>query len=71
MVLRLPETEASLAGQPFTEATMRAAGQLARTEITPLSDVRGSADYRLQLAENILVKCYHDLTSASAEPALT
>ncbi|MEM9417541.1 MAG: FAD binding domain-containing protein [Planctomycetota bacterium] len=60
-VLRLPETETYLAGQPFTEDTMRQAGQLARTEITPLSDVRGSADFRLQLAENILVKCYHEL----------
>jgi len=61
-VMRLPQTEAFLADQPFTETTMREAGQLARTEITPLSDVRGSADFRLQLAENILVKCYHDLT---------
>jgi len=60
-VLRLPKAEASLAGQPLTEATMRRAGQIARSEITPLSDVRGSADFRLQLAENILVKCYHDL----------
>ncbi|MEM7625033.1 MAG: FAD binding domain-containing protein [Planctomycetota bacterium] len=61
VVLRLPETESLLAGQPFTKDTMRAAGQHARTEITPISDVRGGADYRLQLAENILVKCYHDL----------
>lgn len=63
-VMRLPKTEAFLADQPFSESTMREAGQLARTEITPLSDVRGSADFRLQLAENILVKCYHDLTPA-------
>ncbi len=61
-VMRLPKTQAFLVDQPFTETTMREAGQLARTEITPLSDVRGSADFRLQLAENILVKCYHDLT---------
>ncbi|MEM9915183.1 MAG: FAD binding domain-containing protein [Planctomycetota bacterium] len=66
-VMRLPQTEAFLADQPLTEDVMRQAGQLARTEITPLSDVRGSADYRLQLAENILVKCYHDL---NPEPAL-
>lgn len=65
-VMRLPKTETYLADQPFTEATMREAGQLARTEITPLSDVRGSADFRLQLAENILVKCYHDLAPTAA-----
>lgn len=61
VVLRLPETEALLAGQPFTEAAMRKAGRHARTEITPISDVRGSDDYRRQLAENILVKTYHEL----------
>lgn len=66
-VLRLPQTESFLTGRPFTEATMREAGGIARTEITPLSDVRGSADFRLQLAANILVKCYHDL---NPEPAL-
>lgn len=65
-VLRLPKTEAFLEGQPFTEDTMREAGRIARTEIAPLSDVRGSADFRLQLAENILVKAYHDLTPTEA-----
>lgn len=65
-VMRLPKTEAFLEGQPFAEATMREAGQLARTEITPLSDVRGNADFRLQLAENILVKSYHDLNPVAA-----
>ncbi len=60
VVLRLPKTESFLAGKPFDESVMREAGSIARSEITPITDVRGSADYRLQLAENILVKCYHD-----------
>jgi xanthine dehydrogenase iron-sulfur cluster and FAD-binding subunit A len=37
---------------------MAAAGELARTEITPISDVRGSADFRFQLGENI-VRRFH------------
>ena len=45
---------------------MRAAGRMARDEITPISDVRGAADYRLQLVENLFAKCWHDLTP---EPA--
>lgn len=65
-VVRLPQTEDFLAGQPLTEDTMRDAGRRARDEITPISDVRGSADFRRQLAENILVKCYHDLRPAPA-----
>ncbi|MEM9187155.1 MAG: FAD binding domain-containing protein [Planctomycetota bacterium] len=62
-VLRLPQTESMLVGQPFTEATMLAAGDAAVEEITPLSDVRGSADYRLQLARNVLLKFYAERTA--------
>ncbi len=60
VVARLPGVEASLVGRPFTEETFLQAGRVARTEITPISDVRGSAGFRLQLAENVLVKFYHD-----------
>ena len=64
-VLRLPQTESVLAGQPFSERTMRRAGQTARGEIAPISDVRSEAEYRYQLAENILVKCFHELDAES------
>lgn len=60
MAIRLPQTEGFLGGKPMTQATMRKAGRLARSEITPISDVRGSADYRLQLAENVFLKAYHE-----------
>jgi len=55
-VVRLPQTEAALVGQPLGEATWRNAGRIARSEIKPISDVRGSAEYRSTLAANILVK---------------
>jgi xanthine dehydrogenase small subunit len=59
-VVRLPGTEAFLQGKLFLEETFREAGRLARAEIQPISDVRGSQDFRLRLAENILVKFYLD-----------
>jgi xanthine dehydrogenase small subunit len=59
-VVRLPATEAFLQGKLFAEETFRAAGRLARTEIQPISDVRGSRDFRLLLAENIIAKFYFD-----------
>ena len=59
-VLRLPRTEAFLAGQPLTEATFRAAGWRARAEVEPISDLRGSRDFRLILAENVLLKFFRD-----------
>ena len=59
-VLRLPETEAYLAGRSFAEATFREAGRRARAEVEPISDVRGSRDFRLILAENVLLKFFRE-----------
>jgi xanthine dehydrogenase small subunit len=56
-VVRLPRTEAFLAGKSATLDTFEHAG---RDEIKPISDVRGSADYRLQLAENIMAKFWYE-----------
>ena len=62
-ILRLPRTEALLRGKTIDEDLFHRAGLLARSEITPISDVRGSADYRYQLAQNILLKFYFELPS--------
>jgi len=59
-VVRLPVTEAFLQGKLLTETTFREAGRVARSEIQPISDVRGTRDFRLLLAENILLKFYCD-----------
>jgi len=55
-VVRLPKTEAFLNGKSPSRDLFQRAGEVARGEIKPITDVRGSADYRLQLAENILSK---------------
>ena len=60
-VLRLPKTEQFLVEQPFTVDTMQAAGELAAREVTPISDVRGTAEYRCQLTRNVLLKFYHQV----------
>jgi xanthine dehydrogenase small subunit len=60
VVIRARKTEEFLRGQAFTEETMRQAGEVAVAEITPISDVRGAADYRLQLTRNIFVKLFHE-----------
>jgi xanthine dehydrogenase small subunit len=67
-VLRAPKTEQFLVGQPLTEDVMRAAATIAAAEITPIDDVRGAADYRRQLARNVLLKFYHQ-TQADLAPA--
>jgi xanthine dehydrogenase small subunit len=66
-ILRLRKTEEFLRGQAFTLSNMQQAGKIAREEIRPISDVRGSADYRLQLGENILTKFFLDVSGAGSE----
>jgi len=61
VVLRLPKTEEFLAGKTLARETFAEAGEIARGEVAPISDVRGSRDFRLQLAENVLQRFYHDL----------
>ena len=69
-VVRLPATEAFLQGKRFAESTFREAGRLACGEIQPISDVRGTRHFRLQLAENIMLKFYHDCLQ-QPEPVAT
>jgi xanthine dehydrogenase small subunit len=61
VVLRLPKTEQFLAGRPFALETFEEAEPIAREEITPISDVRGSRDFRLRLAGNVLRKFYYSV----------
>ena len=63
VVLRLPKTEAFLAGRQLALETFTAAGEIARGEVAPITDVRGSKDFRLQLAENILCRFYYETVS--------
>ena len=59
-IVRLGDVEAFLTDAPFDESTLRQAGKLARDAVKPLSDVRGSAEYRSQLVENIFRKFHAD-----------
>ena len=60
VVLRLPETEEYLHEKPLLQEIFQQAGKIARNEISPISDVRSSSVYRSQLAENILLKFFHE-----------
>ncbi len=65
-VIRARNTESYLIGRTLDEETMRAAGDVAAAEITPISDVRGAADYRFQLTRNVLLKFYHEIQAVAA-----
>lgn len=70
-VLRMPKAEAALIGQPLDEATFRRAGRAAKAEVSPLTDVRGTKDYRGQLVENLLAKFYFEETPITRQPVHT
>jgi xanthine dehydrogenase small subunit len=59
VVLRLRKTEEFLRGKLFSMETMTEAGEIAVSEIAPITDVRGSEQFRLNLARSILLKFYH------------
>jgi xanthine dehydrogenase small subunit len=62
-IIRLRKTEDYFRGNALTVETVRQAAAIARQEIAPISDVRGSADYRAQLGENVLRKFYAELSN--------
>ncbi|HWW61390.1 MAG TPA: FAD binding domain-containing protein [Thermoanaerobaculia bacterium] len=61
VVLQLKRTEEMLTGKEATLALFEEAGRVASSEITPISDVRGSRDYRLLVAQNLLPKFWYDV----------
>ena len=69
VVLRMNDTESFLIGKPFSLETMQQAGEVVVGEITPLTDVRGSSDYRNDLARNVLVKYFHQRQASKMEVA--
>jgi xanthine dehydrogenase small subunit len=68
-VIALSTVERDLMGKPLNEATLAAAGIKAATEITPLSDVRGSAGFRKALVRNLFLKFWHENQAATVSKA--
>jgi xanthine dehydrogenase small subunit len=60
-VIRMPQLEAMLEGAEISEELFRRAGETASGAIKPLTDVRGSAEFRHQLAGNVMMKFYWDV----------
>jgi xanthine dehydrogenase small subunit len=47
-----------LIGRPFVQETINAAMQAMLDDYTPMSDMRASANYRMQVAQNLLQRFY-------------
>ncbi len=51
--------EMALVGQPFSEATVKAAAEALKGDFSPLTDVRGTAAYRIEVAAALLWRLWH------------
>lgn len=61
--MALPRAAAFLNDKPFACETFEGAGQVAQQEISPISDVRGTARYKRLLLERLVVAHYHEIAS--------
>jgi xanthine dehydrogenase FAD-binding subunit len=55
-VWRCPEAEAALVGRRLTLTALAEAAALVRARVRPIDDVRASADYRREVAGNLLLR---------------
>jgi xanthine dehydrogenase small subunit len=69
IVKRAALAEAAVRGQPWTEATARAAMAALERDFTPLTDMRGSAGYRLRSARNLLLRLWLETRTDDPLPA--
>jgi carbon-monoxide dehydrogenase medium subunit len=57
--------EQSLVGKPLTVETIREAARLAASSISPIDDVRGTADYRLEMSRVLVSRALRALASGA------
>jgi xanthine dehydrogenase small subunit len=64
---RARAAEAALAGQAWDESAARRAMAALAGEFTPLTDMRASAAYRTKVAQNLLLRFFHETRGAGVE----
>ncbi len=64
---RATNAEHVLLGKAWSETTVRSAMQAMQHDFTPMSDMRASADYRMQIAQNLLLRFWFESQGEVAE----
>lgn len=57
---RAKATEKALLNQNWTESVVTEASKLLAQDFTPLSDMRASADYRMKVTQNLMLKSWNE-----------
>ena len=69
IVKRAAQAEAAILGKPWSQANVDAAKAALALDFKPLSDMRASAEYRLQVAQNLLQRFWLETRADSPLPA--
>ncbi len=67
---RARAVESALIGRTWTEQTLEAATKMFVDDFTPLTDMRASAEYRLNVAQNLLMKYFLETSTPLCETRL-
>ncbi|MBC7395564.1 MAG: xanthine dehydrogenase small subunit, partial [Variovorax sp.] len=67
-VKRAAQAEAALVGKPWSQASVKAAKLALAQDFQPLSDMRASAAYRLQVAQNLIQRLWLETRTQNALP---
>jgi xanthine dehydrogenase small subunit len=67
-VKRAAKAEAALLGAPWSQTSVQAAQAALAGEFTPLSDMRASAGYRMQVAQNLLLRFWLETRTVQPLP---
>jgi xanthine dehydrogenase small subunit len=68
---RAAAAEAALTGKRLSEETVEAAVEALAADYAPISDMRASADYRMRVARNLLLKCFIEWRQGAPVRVLT
>jgi xanthine dehydrogenase small subunit len=64
---RALNSEKALLGKAWTESSIHDAMQAMSTDFTPLSDMRATAEYRMRIAQNHLLRFWHESQGEAVE----
>ena len=64
---RATAAEASLLGRTWDESAVRGAMRAIEGDFTPMSDMRASGAYRMKIAQNLLLKFFHETAGTGIE----
>jgi len=67
-VKRAAQAEAALVGQPWSQASVNAAKAALALDFQPMSDMRASAAYRLQVAQNLVQRLWLETRTENPLP---